>query len=82
KEHGLTPEDWLSLFSTTLHETGIAIDNYADGKNTAAYLTGSYNSAAGNVPRGYWSRGGEQADLDGNDSTGVVAHDGVRVAVG
>ncbi|MCX6781293.1 MAG: hypothetical protein NT003_04255, partial [Candidatus Magasanikbacteria bacterium] len=82
KEHGLTPEDWLSLFSTTLHETGIAIDNYADGKNTAAYLTGSYNSASGFVLLAYWDRGFEQADLDGNDSTGVVAHDGVRVAVG
>ncbi|MCX6780511.1 MAG: hypothetical protein NT003_00100, partial [Candidatus Magasanikbacteria bacterium] len=82
KEHGLTPEDWLSLFSTTLHETGIAIDNYADGKNTAAYLTGSYNSAADSVPSGCWARVSGQARLARDDPAISDPDGGVRVAVG
>ncbi|MCX6781220.1 MAG: hypothetical protein NT003_03865 [Candidatus Magasanikbacteria bacterium] len=80
-EHGLTPEDWLTLFATTLHETGIAIDDCADGINSATYLTGCYLPASRTVPIAYWSRRDGNANLNVSGSVQLGSNNGLRTAV-
>ncbi|MCX6781146.1 MAG: hypothetical protein NT003_03490 [Candidatus Magasanikbacteria bacterium] len=57
-EHGLIPEDWLTLFTTTLDKTNTVIDDFADGKTAATYLTGCYDiKTPYDVPTAQWNRG-------------------------
>ncbi|MCX6780701.1 MAG: hypothetical protein NT003_01135 [Candidatus Magasanikbacteria bacterium] len=82
KEHGLTPEDWISLFSTTLHETNRVIDNPKDGINSATNLIGSYVHPVNVVPTTYWDSNFERACLNTNRPHRKNPIEGVRMAVG
>ena len=80
-ESGMTPEEWIVAFMAELEETGKPMDNYQNGTDSIAYLTGAYFTASGNVPNGYWYRDDRQASVSGSDPDRVVERIGVRSAV-
>ncbi|MCX6780969.1 MAG: hypothetical protein NT003_02540, partial [Candidatus Magasanikbacteria bacterium] len=80
-EIGLTPEDWYSLFLTTLHTNNLAIDDFGDGINSINYDIGSF-LVSGAVPFSYWGRGDRRASANWGDARSVSSSCGVRSAVG
>ncbi|MCX6781251.1 MAG: hypothetical protein NT003_04025, partial [Candidatus Magasanikbacteria bacterium] len=80
-EIGLTPEDWYSLFLTTLHTNNLAIDDFGDGINSINYDIGSF-LVSGGGPYSYWNRDFRQARAVWNDARVVNSFCGVRSAVG
>ncbi len=81
-ESGLTPEAWLILALTRLHDSGQVLDDWS-GNGKASYLFGAYNPSAGYLPNGYWSRDNRQASLynanPGNDDADNGARSAVRI---
>jgi hypothetical protein len=62
-EHGMTPEEWMLLFMAHLEETGEPIDDFVNGTDSAAYLTGAYFVGSGDVPDARWYRDNRRAYL-------------------
>lgn len=79
-ESGLTPEAWLTLALTRLHESGQVLDDYG-GEGKGDYLLGAYSPSSGYLPYGYWSRGHQRASLDDADPVYGAPDDGCRSAV-
>ena len=69
------------MFMAHLEETGKPMDNYQNGADSIAYLTGAYFTASDGVPRAYWSRDDRRASVSGSDPDRVVERIGVRSAV-
>ena len=80
-ESGITPEEWIVMFMAHLEETGKPMDNYQNGADSIAYLTGAYFTASDDVPSAYWSRDARQACVNGDDPDSVDEFVGVRSAV-
>ncbi|MCX6781343.1 MAG: hypothetical protein NT003_04520 [Candidatus Magasanikbacteria bacterium] len=79
-EHGLTPEDWLTLFMTHLHETDQVIDDCANGVDSGCYLIACSLQWNLRLPAAFWRRE-TGVEIGGLDFT--VPHDdyGIRVGV-
>jgi len=60
-EVGQTPEDWMCAFIYHLQETGEPLDNYQNGEDSIAFLTGAWFKKSGRVPGVYWYAYGAQA---------------------
>ena len=80
-ESGITPEEWIVMFMAHLEETGKPMDNYQNGADSIAYLTGAYFTASGDVPSAYWHRDARQANVDRSVPVFVDGNLGVRSAV-
>ncbi|MBU0766951.1 hypothetical protein KKF55_04180 [Patescibacteria group bacterium] len=79
-EQGLTPEAWMTLFLRRIAETeGEVLDDYNVG--AACYCTGAYFPSSGVVPRAYWVRFGERADVDRFGPGCRFSVDGARAGV-
>ena len=83
-EQGLTPEDWLALFSTNLNQNNTVIDDTGNGVDGVKFLIGSYFYQDHSVPLAHWSRDKryEQARIDGRAPTNKYATVGPSSAVG
>ena len=77
----MTPEEWIVAFMAELEETGKPMDDYQNGTDSIAYLTGAYFTASDGVPSAYWDRANRQADLRGYGPDYEDENIGVRSAV-
>ena len=80
-EVGQTPEDWICAFIYHLQETGEPLDNYQNGEDSVASLTGAWFKKSGNVPNVYWSAYFAQAGFDRDDPAGSYSGYGSRSVV-
>ncbi len=80
-ESGMTPEDWISAFIYHLQETGKTLDDYQNGEDSLAFLTGAWFKISGGVPCAYWSADGRQALLDGFEPDNSGSFCGSRLSV-
>jgi len=79
-ESGLTPEDWLTLFVTHLHQTNQVIDDYQSyGKG--CYLLGAWFPSSGDVGYADWDLGAQLAYLSRSNPVDSVGFRCSRSAV-
>jgi hypothetical protein len=80
-EHGMTPEEWFFLFIAHLEETGKPIDDWQNGSDSIAFLTGAYFKVSGDVLGSGWNAGARRARLGGDHPGGRVGYLGCRRSV-
>ncbi|MFA6486704.1 MAG: hypothetical protein WCT40_05085, partial [Candidatus Magasanikbacteria bacterium] len=72
---------WITKFIIHLEKTNQVIDDY-QGKGSACYLPGSFNSASRGLGYGRWYRDIRQAGLLRYDPRNRYSDDGLSSAVG
>lgn len=80
-ESGMTPEDWISAFIYHLQETGKPLDDYQNGEDSLAFLTGAWFKNSGVVPDAYWFADDRQVSLNMNVPWNSVSNYGSRSLV-
>ena len=80
-EVGQTPEDWMCAFIYHLQEAGEPLDNYQNGEDSVAFLTGAWFKKSGYVPCVYWRAFGAQASFDWDDPSYSSSDCGSRSVV-
>jgi len=80
-EQALTNEDWLIRFITHLEKNNQVIDDW-QGKGSACFLPGSFNTVSRGLGYGDWYRGYRRANLDRIDPGVRCSYCGLRSAVG
>jgi len=83
-ESGLTPEDWILAFMTHLTETGQPLDNYANGIESIACLTGAFFlsiDGSTHVPCAFWNREDYRTVLASGGLNSRGSYIGVRSSV-
>ena len=81
-EHGLTPEDWFTLFATNLNQKNKVINDWEPNEDSANILVGSYFSESGGIPNARWARDFKQVDLSWQGASATNMEYGILSAVG
>ncbi len=81
-EFGLTPEDWLTLFSTKLNQTNRVIGDYESDQDCMSFLIGSTFLAGNGVPLVVWDRTRGRVNLTTHSPSCADLEISAHVAIG